>query len=627
MCDGWYDWRDWFNGNWPTTLTQYDIVNLKNGTEYKIATQLTIGSPYSISTLSSYREFSVTPIASSYVPDKPTITQLSVPITISCGSGTLSMDWQAPLYNGGSAITNYVPLAKDDHNPASPGSYQAKEFIGNATTFSSRFCPTTSADGSVTTSISVVAVNANGASEPSDPIEIAFLPAGTAVNQPPNVPTNIKVNNVDNSRVMLSWPKPYDNGSAITSFEVRYSTLSDFSDWVDNTANTCISNTPANNPAAACLTTDLAVGDQYYFQVRALSANGASDWSIIHSSIVGAPDRPVLTDITAADSVIDLTWNVPNDNGAVITRYALERATNADFTANRVSINLDTAWIATHCDAAECNYYHDDGLVNGTTYYYRVAAENTRGLSPVSDWLADTPYAPPVLDGDPLVDPDHGFVMGNEIVTIRGTNLNGATAVAIGGNPCKSFSVVDASTIICLTPAGEAGPADVVVTNMGGTDSAMGIYTYVEPSKSMELSTDTLAVNVSANGNTTTASMGVKVKTDDPRGYRLYLSTDTEDNALKAPSAATIPATGRTATAGALEMNRWGYSLLNANNNWLAVPKLSNLKQVASAQKPTEGGMSGAGVTHTVYFGVRVDLSLPIGVYSNRVMYTLTPGT
>jgi hypothetical protein len=62
-----------------------------------------------------------------------------------------------------------------------------------------------------------------------------------------------------------------------------------------------------------------------------------------------------------------------------------------------------------------------------------------------------------------------------QLVTVKGSRFTGATAVTIAGTPVTDFTVVDSSTIVATLPAGDAGPADVVVTNAVGDSSA---YSY-----------------------------------------------------------------------------------------------------------------------------------------------------
>lgn len=60
-----------------------------------------------------------------------------------------------------------------------------------------------------------------------------------------------------------------------------------------------------------------------------------------------------------------------------------------------------------------------------------------------------------------------------ELVTLVGTGLLGATAVAFGATPASDFVVANAATIIAAVPAGTAGTVNVTVTTPGGTSAAL----------------------------------------------------------------------------------------------------------------------------------------------------------
>ncbi|OQP54678.1 hypothetical protein A4H97_22210, partial [Niastella yeongjuensis] len=62
------------------------------------------------------------------------------------------------------------------------------------------------------------------------------------------------------------------------------------------------------------------------------------------------------------------------------------------------------------------------------------------------------------------------------MVTIKGNNLTGATAVSFGGTPATSFTITSDSTITAQVGLGSSG--SVKVTNPGGRDS-LGSFTYI----------------------------------------------------------------------------------------------------------------------------------------------------
>ena len=120
------------------------------------------------------------------------------------------------------------------------------------------------------------------------------------------------------------------------------------------------------------------------------------------------------------------------------------------------------------------------------------------------------PVSPPTVT---IISPTSGTTAGGTAVTITGANLTGATGVTIGGTAATSVVVVSATSITCVTPAGAAGTASVLVTTPGGTNGANTLYTYVTPptvaTAAATSATPTGAVlngTVNANGASTIAS-------------------------------------------------------------------------------------------------------------------------
>ncbi|MGW3010143.1 Ig-like domain repeat protein [Streptomyces sp. NPDC001219] len=73
--------------------------------------------------------------------------------------------------------------------------------------------------------------------------------------------------------------------------------------------------------------------------------------------------------------------------------------------------------------------------------------------------------------------PDQGSYSGGTLVTIIGRNFTGATAVTFGSRRAASFTVLDANTIIAVTPSGN-GSVPVTVTTPGGT-ARVGSFFYI----------------------------------------------------------------------------------------------------------------------------------------------------
>jgi hypothetical protein len=77
------------------------------------------------------------------------------------------------------------------------------------------------------------------------------------------------------------------------------------------------------------------------------------------------------------------------------------------------------------------------------------------------------------------ISPNVGGTVGGAAVTLTGTNFSTATGVTIGGVACTSFVAVSNTSITCVTPAGSAGDASVVVTNPDGSNGANSLWIYL----------------------------------------------------------------------------------------------------------------------------------------------------
>ena len=100
------------------------------------------------------------------------------------------------------------------------------------------------------------------------------------------------------------------------------------------------------------------------------------------------------------------------------------------------------------------------------------------------DWYIDdvfvgvSPANPPAITG---ISPVFGVEGGGELLMVSGAEFttNPPTTVEIDGVACGNVTVLSASQIACIAPAGTNGWVDVEVTNANGSDSLNEGYRYV----------------------------------------------------------------------------------------------------------------------------------------------------
>lgn len=78
-----------------------------------------------------------------------------------------------------------------------------------------------------------------------------------------------------------------------------------------------------------------------------------------------------------------------------------------------------------------------------------------------------------------VISPSSGYEVGGIAVTITGTNFVSGATVTIGGGAATQVSVVNATTITAVTPSGNTGACDVVVTASGEDGTLAAGFTYL----------------------------------------------------------------------------------------------------------------------------------------------------
>lgn len=235
----------------------------------------------------------------STVPGAP-----AVPTTSFTTDGMLTVNWRAPIDNGGSAITSYKlqRLINGQFSTIREGiALEAKL---------TREAPGTGY------SLRVIAVNAIGESAPSA-VAVTSVPFAKS-----SAPRNLTADSTSqNNRVVFSWQAPENTGGAVvSSYRLEYSTNG--TSWIGVVTTSTLSATVSSPPK----------GTTYTYRVFATTPAGLSDPSNLVTVSVAAskPNSPSPRSVNfATDGSIALTWFAPGDNGgSPITGYRVEMSTN-----------------------------------------------------------------------------------------------------------------------------------------------------------------------------------------------------------------------------------------------------------------------------------------------------------
>ncbi|MEI7478997.1 MAG: fibronectin type III domain-containing protein, partial [Actinomycetes bacterium] len=345
-----------------TTCT---VTGLTNGVPYSVTVAAVAGA----SSGPASETIEIVPVG---VSDRP----LEVRATSGLNLSAL-VEWMAPGFNGGTAITGYVVTARNLSHENGLGD-------GNQCTTDSPeilFCSVAGLRNGDQYSFTVVALNAVGSSDPSEPT--SAIPS-----TPPSGPTNVALNSAAAGQLTVTWlASTFDNGGAITSYRVELRNLSSASPG--QVVGTCTVK-PVEN--FSCSFTNLLASDLFEATVVATNASGDSVGvaTDAESPIGTEPTPPGNVVGSSRDHSVLVTWSPSDFTGALETTYMVI-ATNLD----QVGGPGDGAYCSTN-GATSCTV---TGLRNGYHYSFVVVAANSFGPSLPS--LASSSVIPVVMWTDP----------------------------------------------------------------------------------------------------------------------------------------------------------------------------------------------------------------------------------
>lgn len=275
---------------------------------------------------------------------------------------------------------------------------------------------------------------------------------------PPSAPRSVSVV-VSNAQATVSWVAPSSNGGApITSYLVT-STPG---------VHSCTFTVQAGSTAApSCVVTGLTNGRSYTFTVSATNSAGTSEQSAVSASAipVTTPSAPISVAGTSGDGRVNLSWTAPLQNGGTeITDYEVwySAFSIGPFVTFSDSVSTNRTAVVT-------------GLTNGSTYYFKVVAVNSVGISETSAMSAGVvpaavPGAPTSVSaerGDELASiswvapPSNGATITQYTAT---SNPGGLTCVwASGPLSCDVLGLTNGTsytfTVSAANSVGEGNPS------------------------------------------------------------------------------------------------------------------------------------------------------------------------
>jgi titin len=256
-------------------------------------------------------------------------------------------------------------------------------------------------------------VAATGPAKLSPWSEIHATPLGTPA-APREVTAEVApADGVGSGEVKFRWTAPDDvGGTEVTDYVIQHS--------LDGTAWTTVDD--GVSAETAYRLSGLVDGTAYHFRIGAKNAVGVGGWSAVGATPMGAPPAPtgVAATVAPAPGVgsgeVHLDWDVLPVGPAAISGYVIRFTGDGDTRETVVDADLTTTTFTV------------DGLTNGTSYSFRIAALNVLGAGPWSATVQATPLwspdAPAGLTG--VVAPAGGVRAGQVKLTWSAPSSNGA---------------------------------------------------------------------------------------------------------------------------------------------------------------------------------------------------------
>lgn len=310
-------------------------------------------------------------------------------------AGEIVLQWEAPVDDGGSSVTNYAVYAGDE-----AGAEILVATFGNVLTYTE-----TGVDHNVTRHYKIAAVTLAGRGAFSEPAE------ATTITLAPSAPRNFAVTpGAGAGQLTLNWQAPVDDGGdAVTGYTIYRGHGAAWS--------------PLASVGRIFGYVDSGLGNNatWHYRVAAVNAEGeGAPSNAADATTFDVPPAPqsLVASVGPSAGEITLTWQPPaSDGGTPVTNYTVYAG------------NLSGALVELVVLGPVSNYT-ESGLPDDATRYYALTATNLAGESPRSNVTAasafDVPTQPLDLEATP---------------GISNVTLSWQPPTSNGGTPVASYNV------------------------------------------------------------------------------------------------------------------------------------------------------------------------------------------
>lgn len=279
------------------------------------------------------------------------------------GDGQVTLTWTAPFNNGSPIVSYKIESWKTGTDIIT--TYPNLSTVTTATV--------TGLTNNVSYSFKVYAINSAGTS-PESNIASATPSKSSPSKDVPDAVIDLRATRSD-SKILLSWSKPIDNGSPITNYVITY--------WKVGT-DTFNKKTLSSSVTSGQIT-GLINGISYAFKINAFNEIGSSPDSNIESATPSAtttvtvPNQVRGVVAVPSNGQVFLSWLEPSDNGSPIFSY-------------KVLVNeKGSTTFTTFPNLGDATKVTIGTLKNGVTYDFKVIAINSVGESNPSKPVTATP--------------------------------------------------------------------------------------------------------------------------------------------------------------------------------------------------------------------------------------------